>query len=90
MSHLTKDELAALQKTILSRDTPFIIQGVSTTQLSIARHYGGCKFQNREYRYVPPTDELVRDDVIKWILDYRKDKRKQEKIKEKKKQGSLL
>lgn len=27
-------------------------------ELTNARHYGGCRFQNREYRYVPPTDEL--------------------------------
>lgn len=90
MSHLTQDELAALQGTILPRDTPFIIQGVSSTQLSVARHYGGCKFQGREYKYIPPTDELIRDDVIKWLLKYRKDKLKQAVMEDKKKQESLL
>lgn len=90
MSHLTPDELAALQETILPRDTPFIIQGVSSTQLSVARHYGGCRVQGREYKYVPLTDELIRDDVVKWLLKYRKDKRTHVAMEEKKKQGNLL
>lgn len=90
MSHLSEVELAALQTTSLTRDTPFIIQGVSNTQLSIARHYGGCRFQNREYRYIPHTDELIRDDVVKWLVKFQKDKRKQEKVIEKGKQGEMI
>ena len=39
---------------------------VSMTQLSIARYYGGCKFQGDSYTYLPHTDELIRDDVLKW------------------------
>jgi len=39
---------------------------VSMTQLSIARHYGGCTYQGDSYTYLPHTDELIRDDVLKW------------------------
>lgn len=90
MSHLTAEELAALRQTILSEYTPYIIQGASATQLSISRNSGGCRYQGREYLYVSPTDELIRDDVVKWLGDYRKDKRKQAKLDEKKKQLPLL
>lgn len=80
-SYITKDELAALQKSSLSdRSTPFIIMGVSHTQFSIARHYGGVKYMGRHYFYVPPTDELVRDDVMKWLAKHRKNNKKQVKV----------
>jgi hypothetical protein len=76
MSHLTEAEISALQDSKLDRATPYLIQGVSNTQLSIARHYGGCKFQGRSYSYIQPTDELVRDDVVKWLAKYRKAQKK--------------
>ena len=50
----------------LHRRTPYGMTSVSMTQLSIARHYGGCKFQGDSYTYLPHTDELIRDDVLKW------------------------
>jgi len=56
-------EAKAVQK--LDRKTPYIIQGVSRGQLSPCRHYGGCVFNGAHYSYVPPTDELVRADVVK-------------------------
>jgi hypothetical protein len=51
----------------LSRDTPFGITNVSHTQLSIARHYGGIGFNGQKYTYLPLTDELIRDDVLRWM-----------------------
>lgn len=50
----------------LHRRTPYGITNVSMTQLSIARHYGGCKFQGDSYTYLPDTDELIRNDVLRW------------------------
>lgn len=50
----------------LHRRTPYGMTNVSMTQLSIARHYGGCKYQGESYTYLPHTDELIRDDVLKW------------------------
>ena len=90
MSYLTKEELAALQLTILSRDSPFIIQGVSSTQFSVARYSGGCRYNGRGYLYIPATDELVRDDVIKWLAKYRKEQSKKEKVEIAKMQQVLL
>ena len=72
MSFLTVEEIEALQSSRLSRETPYLIEGVSRTQLSIARHYGGIKFQGAQYDYLPDTDELIRDDVRKWIAKNRK------------------
>lgn len=76
MGHMTEAEIDALQATKLDRATPFVICGVSQTQLSIARFYGGCKFQGRNYSYIPTTDELLRDDVVKWLAKHRKAQRK--------------
>lgn len=70
MSYLTKSEEAAIQN--LDRSTPYYIRGVSQTQFSVARHYGACSFQGRSYFYVPSTDELIRDDVLKFVGNLRK------------------
>lgn len=76
MGHMTAEEIDALQATKLDRATPFVICAVSRSQLSIARFYGGCKFQGRNYSYIPTTDELLRDDVMKWLAKHRKTQRK--------------
>jgi hypothetical protein len=44
---------------------PERIYNVSKTQLSIARFYGGCKFQGVEYHYDAESDTLTRMDVWK-------------------------
>ena len=67
MSYLTESEIDALQLTDLSRAAPFMIVRVKTTQFSVARHYGGATFNGWHYTYIPITDELVRDDVVKWV-----------------------
>ena len=69
---LTDEEVTALQSSGLSRETPYVIQGVSHGQLSIARHYGGIRYQTREYTYIYQTDELIRNDVLKWVTKRRK------------------
>lgn len=71
MSHLTPEELDALQTSKLPRDTPYLIQGVSHGMFSIARHYGGAKYNGKFYSYVPTTDELIREDVVKWLAKRR-------------------
>lgn len=73
-SHLTQSEIDALQESTLSRETPFLIRGVSQSQFSIARYYGAAKFNGATYTYVEPTDELIRDDVLKWLATQRKPK----------------
>ena len=68
-SFLTADELEAIQS--LHTRTPYLIQGVCHTQFSIARHYAGIT-----YVYIPPTDELIRADVLRFIQRRRKAKTK--------------
>lgn len=51
----------------LHRKTPYLIQGVSMSQFSIARYYGGITFQGDHYDYLEDSDELIRDDVRKWL-----------------------
>jgi hypothetical protein len=50
----------------LHRKTPFGVTNVSMTQLSIARYYGAINFNGFKYIYYPDTDELIREDVMKW------------------------
>lgn len=63
---LSSSALFGLAECPLHRRTPFGMTNVSMTQLSIARHYGGITFQGEEYTYIPTTDELIRNDVMKW------------------------
>lgn len=64
-SWLTEEEAAAIQD--LDRSTPYVIEGVSQGFFSVARHHGGMTYQGRGYSYIPPTDECVRNDVVKFI-----------------------
>jgi len=72
MRHITEAEELALQDAGLDRQSPFMIRGVSQTQFSIARHYGGVSFSGQNYAYLPATDELIRDDVAKWLAKHRR------------------
>jgi hypothetical protein len=53
-------------------DAPYAMAQVSQTQLSIARHYGGCKYNGYDYTYFPEEDTLIRDDVLKYAVKERK------------------
>lgn len=66
----------------LHRKSPYGITNVSMTQFSVARYYGGMNFNGSLYIYNPPTDELIREDVLKW-------RNKELKSKRKKKQNNL-
>lgn len=46
-------------------NAPDEIHKVSHTQLSVARHYGGCIFNGKEYVYFHDEDKLVRKDLLK-------------------------
>jgi hypothetical protein len=57
---------------------PEEIHNVSMSQFSIARHYGGIRFNGASYTYFSDTDTLVRNDVLK----QRKKDKKAAQIKE--------
>ena len=80
-SFLTDSEFEALQTSNLPRKTPFAIQGVMNTKLSIARFYGGIRYKGDGYTYMPDGDELIRDDVLKFVTKLRKKNRKTEQPK---------
>ena len=73
---------------------PERIYHVSASQFSVARHFGGCKFQGASYHYDAENDSLVRRDVWDKELKADKDKArrlaKAEKEKWEKLQASLL
>ena len=61
--------------------TPEEIHGVSQSQFSIARHYGGITFNGASYVYDPTNDSLIRADILKA-------RNKQAKIEQKPKRDS--
>lgn len=67
---LTDAELEAIQS--LPRETPYQIHGVSQTQLSIARHSGGCRFNGAKYTYDYSDDSLTRNDVVRKVRSMRR------------------
>lgn len=42
---------------------PEVIYHVSHTQLSVARHFGACKYNGADYHYDAETDTLTRMDI---------------------------
>ena len=72
MSAITQAELDDLILSGLPDDTPYVIEDVSRGFFSIARHSGGAVFNGRAYVYEPPTDRLIRKDVLKYIMQQRK------------------
>ena len=58
--------LSGLSECPLHQRTPYGMANVSMSQLSIARHYGGITYSGDSYTYLPKTDELIRNDVLKW------------------------
>ena len=65
---VASSDLLGVEACGLHRRTPYGMTNVSMTQLSIARYYGGITFNGDSYTYLPHTDELIRDDVLKWKL----------------------
>jgi hypothetical protein len=74
---MTIEELKELTRDVqFKKDAPYAITNVSHTQLSIARHYGGCKYNGYDYTYFPEEDTLIRNDVLKWAVEERNRRQK--------------
>jgi hypothetical protein len=73
MSYLSESEVEAIQWHHIR--APYLISGISHGIFSIARHYGGMKYQGCSYTYIPESDECVRDDVLKFVTKLRKPKK---------------
>ena len=73
--------LSDLDACPLHRKSPFGITNVTQTQFSIARYYGGINFNGSMYIYYPDTDELIREDDMKWKAKKLKTKHKKQNEK---------
>jgi hypothetical protein len=80
-SFLNEEETEALNASGLHRRSWFLIRNVSTSYFSPCRHFGGGIIQNERYTYNPKTDELIRDDVLKWVMKRRRDAAKAERAR---------
>lgn len=85
---LTEAETEAIQH--LPLGTPYLIRGVSHGQFSIARHYGGATWNGNSYTYNPVTDELIRDDVLKFVMRMRRKAKLAAKAAGVEKEGGLF
>jgi muramoyltetrapeptide carboxypeptidase LdcA involved in peptidoglycan recycling len=73
MTPPTNDELhAAVAALGIRSDDTIGWRDISMTQLSIARHYGGAKFNGKTFTYFPADDSLWRDDVVQAVQKQRK------------------
>ena len=45
------------------QEAPERIYGVSHSQFSVARYYGGCRYSGESYHYDANTDSLIRMDI---------------------------
>ena len=50
---------------------PELIRGVAHSQFSIARYYGGLKFNGQQYYWCPVDDSLIRADILKARKEWR-------------------
>lgn len=64
---MSKSHLSGVENCGLHKRTPYGITDVSMTQFSVARFSGACKFNGEFYTYFPDTDELIRDDVLRFL-----------------------
>lgn len=82
MTPPTEAELQALAHTFPA-DATLGITGVTYTQFSIARHYGGMDLNGHKYTYFAEVDQLWRDDFLKALAKHRKANKPVEKSNEK-------
>jgi len=86
----TPSELDGVEACGLHQRTPYGMTNVSMTQLSIARHCGGCTYQGESYIYIPHTDELIRKDVLRWKQAQKKELRAKDFSNEAARQLALM
>ena len=68
MTYLTTTDLAALAAAGFDfKDAPATIPDATRRFLGWQQFSGACRMYGHEYRYLPATDEMVREDVLRFI-----------------------
>lgn len=80
-SYFTEQEYLTLLLDHVDGSAPISISHVSQTQLSVARHYGGCTYDGKPYIYNYNTDELIREDIMKAVEKMRKKENEQQRTR---------
>lgn len=71
------------------QQAPERILGVSVSQFSVARYYGGCRYAGQEYHYDVDADSLIRMDIwLSQIKQQRKDHAARKKMQREKWQAA--
>ena len=91
-SALSAAELLALQLSDLPvvQHAPFIIQPVQGSIYSTCRNAGGATVQGYAYTYVSAYDELIREDVLRWLQKHRGHEARTAKESSKSAQSTLV
>lgn len=74
------------------KQPPERIYGWRDSQLSIARHYGGIRYNNYHYliAFMEEGQPLVREDVLRREAKEQKEKQKQERKEAEAKQQTMI
>lgn len=68
MTNLTTTDLAALSAAGFEfKDAPATIPDATRRFLGWQLFSGACRMHGHEYKYLPTTDEMVREDVLRFI-----------------------
>lgn len=88
----TPQDLATIDRLIKPQEPPERIYGWLDSQLSLARHYGGLKYQGHDYQiaYLEDHQPLVRVDVLAREAKQAKAARKAQKLAAQQAQEVLL
>ena len=90
---MTESDISKLDALIIRKpEAPERIYGWLDSQLSIARHYGGCTYQGQSYYIAPnePDAPLVRADILAREAKCKAVTQRAEKQAAKAAQGDLL
>lgn len=57
-----------------------VIMNVSQSQLSTARHYGGCRLNGEEYIYIKTLDALMLKSLVRRWKKFRKERKSEPEL----------
>ena len=86
----TRESLVEALKATCNPVDRLLINEVSKTQFSVARHYGGCTVQGERFTYLPEFDLLVKEKALKAAIKWAKEQAKTAKWAELPKQKADL
>ena len=73
MSFLSPEELSFAKARFGAARTPLVIASASKTEFARSCKAGAMRYRGVGYTYLPKTDEMIRDEVLKLVRARRRD-----------------